>query len=80
MENNTWKIGEIKLSAMTYTFKCDNKKCFKTIVCLMSKYDDSEYFGRCYYCALGKLKWIDNISLYKVLKDHKIIHPKQRNT
>ena len=68
MKDNTWKIGEIKLSAMTYTFKCDNKKCFKTIVCLMSKYDDSEYFGRCNYCQSGRLKWMQNIDLHSVLK------------
>ena len=74
IENNTWKIGEIKLSAMTYTFKCDNKKCEKSIICLMSKYDGQEYFGRCNYCQSGRLKWIKNINLQGVLRDFKIIH------
>ena len=68
MNDYTWKIGEIKLSAMTYTFKCDNEKCKKKIICLMSKYDDREYFGRCSYCNSGRLKWIQNIDLLSVLK------------
>ena len=40
------KFGNLKLSAMTYTFKCDNKKCEKTIICILSKYNDDDYFGR----------------------------------
>ena len=68
MKNNTWKYGSLKLSAMTYTFQCDNKKCFRTIVCLMSKYDESEYFGRCNYCGSGRLKWRKNIDLHMVLQ------------
>jgi hypothetical protein len=68
MNDYTWKIGEIKLSAMTYTFKCDNEKCKKKIICLMSKYDESEYFGRCSYCQSGRMKWIQNIDLLSVLK------------
>ena len=68
MKDSTWKIGEIKLSTMTYTFKCDNEKCKKSIVCLMSKYDNSEYFGNCNYCQIGRLKWMQNIDLHSVLK------------
>ena len=64
----TWKYGSMKLSAMTYTFECDNKKCFKTIVCLMSKYNGDDYFGRCNYCGSGRLKWRKNIDLHSVLK------------
>ena len=40
----------------------------------MSKYDNSEYFGRCNYCHSGRLKWIKNINLQEVLREHKIIH------
>ena len=78
MKDNTWKIGEIKLSAMTYTFECDNKKCFKTIVCLLSKYDGQEYFGRCNYCHSGRLKWIQNVDLFGVLTESKILHSRKR--
>ena len=72
------KFGSLKLSAMTYTFKCDNKKCEKTLICIMSKYNDSEYFGRCNYCQSGRLKWIKNIDLLGVLEEHKIIHKNRR--
>ena len=72
------KFGSLKLSAMTYTFKCDNKKCNKTLICIMSKYDDNEYFGRCNYCHSGRLKWIKNINLIGVLEEHKIIHKNKR--
>ena len=72
------KFGSLKLSAMTYTFKCDNNKCKKTLICIMSKYDDSEYFGRCNYCQSGRLKWIKNIDLLGVLEEHKIIHKNRR--
>jgi len=68
IKNNTWKYGSLKLSAMTYTFECDNKLCKKKIVCLMSKYDESEYFGRCNYCSSGRLKQIKNIDLKSVLQ------------
>ena len=68
IKNNTWKYGSLKLSAMTYTFECDNKLCKKKIVCLMSKYDESEYFGRCNYCSSGRLKWRKNIDLHSVLQ------------
>ena len=77
IKNNTWKYGSLKLSAMTYTFKCDNEKCFRTIVCLMSKYDESEYFGKCKYCGSGRLKWIENIDLHSVLREHMIINSKR---
>ena len=73
MKNSTWKIGEIKLSAMTYAFKCDNEKCKKTIICLLRKYED-EYFGRCNYCHSGRLKWIQNIDLKGILNDANIIY------
>ena len=68
------KFGSLKLSAMTYTFKCDNKKCKKTIVCILSKYDNDDYFGRCNYCNSGRLKWIKNIDLKNVLENFNIIH------
>ena len=77
MKNNTWKYGSLKLSAMTYTFKCDNEKCKKSIICLLSKYDSSEYFGKCNYCGEGRLKWIENINLQSVLREHKIIQTKR---
>ena len=76
MKNNTWKFGQMKLSTMTYTFKCDNEKCKKSIICLMSKYDNSEYFGNCNYCKSGRLKWIKNIDLFGVLRESKIIYNK----
>ena len=76
MKDNIWKIGEVKLSAMTYTFRCDNEKCKKSIICLMSKYNQDEYFGRCEYCKSGRMKWIKNICLKGVLKDHNIIYKK----
>ena len=72
------KFGNLKLSAMTYTFKCDNKKCEKTLICIMSKYNDSEYFGRCNYCQSGRLKWIKNINLLGVLEEQKIIYKNRR--
>ena len=68
MKDSTWKIGEIKLSAMTYAFKCDNEKCKKSIICLLSNYNEDKYFGRCNYCQSGRLKWIQNIDLHSVLK------------
>ena len=70
------KFGKIKLSRMTYTFKCDNKKCKKTIICILSKYDEQEYFGRCNYCQSGRLKWIQNINLKGILHDANIIYRK----
>ena len=76
MDNNTLKYGSLKLSAMTYTFKCDNEKCGKSIICLLSKYDESEYFGKCNYCSTGRLKWIKNIDLFGVLRESKIIYNK----
>ena len=75
-KNNTWKYGSIKLSSMTYTFRCDNKKCKKSIISLMSKYNQDEYFGRCNYCHSGRLKWIKNINLKGILKEHNIIYEK----
>ena len=69
--------GQLKLSVMTYTFRCDNKKCEKTIISILSKYDGSEYYGRCNYCHSGRLKWIENINLFGVLIEHKIIHKKE---
>ena len=77
MKNNTWKYGRMKLSSMTYTFRCDNEKCKKSIICLLSKYDDSEYFGKCNYCGVGRLKWIENINLQSVLREHNIIQTKR---
>ena len=72
------EFAKAKLTAMTYTFKCDNEKCKKTLICIMSKYNDSEYFGRCNYCQSGRLKWIKNIDLLGVLEEHKIIHKNKR--
>ena len=74
MKDNTWRYGSLKLSAMTYTFKCDNKKCEKTIICILSKYDENEYFGRCNYCQSGRLKWIQNINVISILREQDIIH------
>ena len=71
------KFGNLKLSAMTYTFKCDNKKCEKTLICILSKYNKNDYFGRCNYCHSGRLKWVQNIDLKSVLEEFNIIH-KQR--
>ena len=78
MKDNTLKYGSLKLSAMTYTFECDNAKCKKSIICLMSKYDGQEYFGRCNYCHSGRLKWIQNVDLFGVLTESKILHSKKR--
>ena len=72
------KYGQVKLSAMTYTFKCDNKKCEKTIICILSKYNEDEYFGRCNYCQSGRLKWIKNIDLIRILEEQKIIFNKRK--
>ena len=77
-EDSIWKFGQMKLSAMTYTFECDNKKCKKRIICLMSKYDGNDYFGRCNYCQSGRLKWIKNICLKGVLKDANIINERSK--
>ena len=78
IKGNTWKYGSLKLSAMTYTFKCDNEKCKKSIICLMSKYDGQEYFGRCEYCNSGRLKWVKNIDLCGMLKERKIIYSRNK--
>ena len=72
------KFGNLKLSAMTYTFKCDNIKCEKSIICIMSKYNEDDYFGRCNYCHSGRLKWIKNIDLMGVLEEQKIIYKNKR--
>ena len=77
IKENTWKYGSMKLLQMTYTFRCDNEKCKKSIICLMSKYDGSEYFSKCSYCGNGRMKWIENIDLMGVLKEHMIIQTKR---
>ena len=75
------EYGKVQLSEMTLTFKCDNEKCKKTLICILSKYDESEYLreqqggmARCGYCKSGRLKWIKNVDLFGVLREHKIIH------
>ncbi len=72
------KYSQINLSLMTYTFKCDNKKCEKTIISILSKYDGSEYYGRCKYCNSGRLKLVKNIDLFGVLTEQKILYKKER--
>ena len=74
MTDKPFIYGTVQLSSMTYTFECDNQKCKKSIICLMSKYNGDEYFGRCNYCQSGRLKWCKNINLQGILKKHKIIH------
>ncbi len=72
------KYSHINLSLMTYTFKCDNKKCEKIIISILSKHDGSEYCGRCKYCNSGRLKLVKNIDLLGVLTEQKIIQKKER--
>lgn len=72
------KYGSLKLSSMTYTFKCDNENCKKTLVCILSKYDENEYFGRCEYCKSGRLKWIKNINFHGLLHEKGIIKRNKR--
>jgi len=72
------KYSHINLSLMTYTFKCDNKKCEKIIISILSKYDGSEYYGRCKYCNSGRLKLVKNIDLLGVLTEQKILYKKER--
>lgn len=72
------KYSHINLSLMTYTFKCDNKKCEKTIISILSKYDGTKYYGRCKYCNSGRLKLVKNIDLLGVLTEQKIIQKKER--
>ena len=72
------KYSQINLSLMTYTFKCDNKKCEKIIISILSKYDGSEYYGRCKYCNSGRLKLVKNIDLFGVLTEQKILYKKER--
>ena len=67
------KFAQVKLIAMTYTFKCNNEKCKKTLISIMTKYDGSKYFGRCEYCKSGRLEWIKNVDLLSTLRDEKII-------
>ncbi len=67
-------FGNLKLSAMTYTFKCNNKKCNKTIICIFTKYEGSKYLDRCNYCHSGRLEWIENVNIHKELREQKIIH------
>ena len=74
----SFEYGKIELSSMTYTFKCDNEKCGKTLISILSKYDGSKYFGRCEYCKSGRLEWIKNINLFGVLKENKIIFKLER--
>tara|TARA_B100002003_G_C14060693_1_gene510624 strand:+ start:114 stop:365 length:252 start_codon:yes stop_codon:yes gene_type:complete len=72
------KYSHINLSLMTYTFKCDNKKCEKIIISILSKLDGPEYYGRCKYCNSGRLKLVKNIDLCGVLIEQKIIQKKER--
>ena len=72
------KFAQAKLTAMTYTFKCDNEKCKKILISIMTKYDGSKYFGRCEYCKSGRLEWIKNVDLMEVLKEQKIIYKTKR--
>ena len=72
------EFAKVKLTSMTYTFRCDNEKCKKTLICILSKYDGQDYFGRCNYCQSGRLKWIQNIDLLGVLEEQKIIHKNKR--
>ena len=72
------KYGQVTLTAMVYTFKCDNKKCGKSLICLLSKYNGDEYFERCNYCGSGRLKWIENMNLHSVLRAWNIIHTTKR--
>mgnify|MGYP001214965961 FL=1 len=72
------KYSHINLSLMTYTFKCDNKKCEKIIISILSKHDGPEYYGRCKYCNSGRLKLVKNIDLCGVLIEQKIIQKKER--
>ena len=71
--DNAWKYGTVQLTAMVHQFKCDNDKCKKTIVSILSEYKGDEYYGRCDYCGSGRLKWIRNTNLLELLKKHKII-------
>ena len=72
------KYSQINLSLMTYTFKCDNKKCEKIIISILSKYDGTKYYGRCKYCNSGRLKLVKNIDLFGVLTEQKILYKKER--
>jgi len=74
------KYSHINLSLMTYTFKCDNKKCEKIIISILSKLVPAEtkYYGRCKYCNSGRLKLVKNIDLLGVLTEQKIIQKKER--
>ena len=79
------KYSHINLSLMTYTFKCDNKKCEKIIISILSKlvhsnvgYDGTKYYGRCKYCNSGRLKLVKNIDLCGVLVEQKILYKKER--
>mgnify|MGYP006084244745 FL=1 len=73
----TFKYMQVKLRDMTYTFKCTNEKCNKTLICILSKYDDEgnpNGIGRCEVCKSGRLEWIKDVDLFGVLREHKIIH------
>jgi hypothetical protein len=76
------KYSHINLSLMTYTFKCDNKKCEKTIISILSKLvsaaAETRYYGRCKYCNSGRLKLVKNIDLFGVLTEQKILYKKER--
>ena len=74
------KYSHINLSLMTYTFKCDNKKCEKIIISILSKLVPAEtkYYGRCKYCNSGRLKLVKNIDLLGVLTEQKILYKKER--
>ena len=74
----SFPYGKVQLSAMTYTFKCDNEKCKKTLICILTKYEESQYFSRCEYCKSGRLKWIKNINLIGVLKESNILYKLKR--
>jgi hypothetical protein len=76
MTDKPFIYGTVQLSSMTYTFECDNQKCKKSIICLMSKYDGNDYFGRCNYCQSGRLKWIKSINFHEMLRKNNIIYNK----
>ena len=73
MRDNTLKYGSVRLTAMIHHFKCDNSKCAKTMISILSDYSGDEYLGRCDYCGSGRFKWIRNTNLLELLRDRKII-------
>mgnify|MGYP001216948545 CR=1 FL=1 len=77
------KYGQLTLSSMTYTFRCDNTNCDNLLVCIMSKFENPPiYLSRCEVCKSGRLKRGDAglEDLRDILAKQGIIHKLKKSS